>query len=605
MATPTYTTDLTTIVDFDGTPSSPSVAEPSTGWTAGRSPVVDTDYPIQNTNHASLTMNTTGKAGILCTNGSSFSWTSGNYLFGWIIWLAPGAIATKANGGLAMLCGDGVGSFKVFYVGGNSSGSYPYGGWQNFAVDPTMAYSEVFGSPSAYYIVGAGANVLSAVSKGNPLGFDVFRYGRGEFRVAAGEAGNYATFAGMATTNDNNSNRWGLFQAIEGGYKFKGLMVLGYGGLTNFTDSNKSIVIDNTEWVQSNFNRIEIRNASSVVNWTNITITALGTVSKGQFEVVDNAEVNLDSCTFTDMTTFIFQSNSAVTNSTFRRCGQITGGGADFDACLFTNSTAAVSLVLINLNQATNCTFQSDGSNHAVDLGTVPSTTSMNWNNYLTGYATSDGSTGNEAIRVNVAASQTLTINVGAGYSSPSVYNTGSGSVSVVSGQVTTSVTVTDLSDGSEISGARVLLWATTNVNKLPNAITSIIGSGTTATVAQTAHGLASGDNVIVSGVTNDDDYNGVFQVTVTNANEYTYTTTENLGSSPASGTIVVKWAIITGTTDGNGYIEDVRSFNNAQPIQGWVRKTSSSPYYQQGAITGTIDTSSGFDTNVQLATDE
>jgi len=400
MAAPAYTTDLTTIVDFDGTPSSPTVAEPSTGWTAGRSPVVDTDFPIQSTNHCSLVMNATGKAGALCTNASSFSWSTGDYLFGWIVWLAPGAIAEQNAGGLAMLCGSSTSAYKVFYVGGKSFGAYPYGGWQNFAVDPELTEDEVFGSPTDYYIVGAGANVLSAVSKGSPLGFDVFRYGRGELRVAYGSLGDgYATFAGMAAANDNTNNRWGLFQAIAGGYKFKGLMVLGYGGLTNFTDQNKNIVIDNTEWVQSDFNAIEIRNGDSIINWTGISISSLGTISKGTFEVVDDAEVNFDSCTFADMDTFIFQPGSTVLSSIFRRCGQVTAGGATFTESKFENSPAAASLLASSTNLITKCAFISDGSNHAIEIDTPGEYTFSG--HTFTGYATENGSTGNEVIYNN------------------------------------------------------------------------------------------------------------------------------------------------------------------------------------------------------------
>lgn len=328
---PSYTNDLTTIVDFDGTPSSPSVSEPASVWTAGRSPVVDTDFPIQSTNHASLTMNTTGKAGIFCDNGASFSWTSGHYLFGWIIWLAPGAIAERTSGGLAMLCGSSVSVYKVFYVGGKAFGLYPYGGWQNFAVDPTMTPSETIGSPTAYYIVGSGANVLSAVSKGNPLGFDVFRYGRGIFRIANGESGNYATFTGMAAANDATAARWGLFQFVQGGYKYKGLMYFGYGALTEFVDSNKSIVIDEMIFVQSNFNRIEFHNASSIISWNNISFNSIATVSPGQLEVVDNCTLTFDGCTFQNMDTFIFQSNSNVINTIFVKCKAITSGGGVFN----------------------------------------------------------------------------------------------------------------------------------------------------------------------------------------------------------------------------------------------------------------------------------
>jgi hypothetical protein len=71
---------------------------------------------------------------------------------------------------------------------------------------------------------------------------DVIRYGRGEIRIAGGELLVWLT-SGVALFNDNNNNRLGLFQQIDGGYKMKGLMTFGFGTLTQFTDANKSIVI--------------------------------------------------------------------------------------------------------------------------------------------------------------------------------------------------------------------------------------------------------------------------------------------------------------------------------------------------------------------------
>lgn len=479
MAAPSYTTDLTTIVDFDGTPSSPTVAEPTTGWTAGRSPTTDTDFPIQSTNHASLTMNTTGKAGILCTNASTFTWTSGDYLFGWIVWLAPGAIDSITNGGMAMLCGSSASAYKVYYIGGNSSGSYPYGGWQNFAVDPTMAYDEIFGSPSDYYVVGAGANVVSAVAKGNPLGFDVFRYGRGEFRIAGGESGNYATFSGMASTNDASSARWGLFQAVAGGYKFKGLMYFGYGSLTEFTDSNKSIVIDDSKYVQTDFNRIEIHNASSIITWANISITSLSTVSPGTLEVIDNATLNFDSCTFTDMSTFIFQSNSAITNTTFRRCGQITSGGGTFTGSLVTASTVAVDTAALVWNVATDTNGYLDdtkyvkGTNahHAIELGiSSPTTVTLSGITY-TGFSVSNNQ--NDSTILVSRTSGVVTINITGGGDTPTYKS--AGATVVINNSVAVSVIVKDTA-GYIIENVRVGIYVTADDTEILNALTNASG---------------------------------------------------------------------------------------------------------------------------------
>jgi hypothetical protein len=78
-----------------------------------------------------------------------------------------------------------------------------------------------------------------------------------------------ANFSGVALFNDNNNNRLGLFQQIDGD-KMKGLMTFGFGTLTQFTDANKSIVIEDSLFVLSTFNRIEVRNIASIVNWNNI-----------------------------------------------------------------------------------------------------------------------------------------------------------------------------------------------------------------------------------------------------------------------------------------------------------------------------------------------
>ena len=443
MTAPAYTTDLAVFKDFE---SAVTFGEFS-GYTGGRGQAIDTDYPIQGNSMMSVVMNTTGAAGVAVDYGSNISWTSGWAMFSWLIWLAPAAIDIKVNGGLVFCLGSSTSDYREWYVGGSNFGSYPYGGWQNFAVDPEVTYSAITGSPgTAYRWAGPGAKVISAVAKGSPLAVDVIRYGRGEFRVVAGESGNYATFSGMAAWNDDSSRRWGLFQAIEGGYKFKGLMILGYGGLINFTDLNKIIVVDNTQYVQSGFNRIEIRNASSTINWTNISMTALGTVSKGEFEIIDDAVVNLSSCTFTDMSTFIFKPKTTILDTTFRRCGLVTQNSAALTGCIF-GSTADASRALLanNPTAITNCEFISSGTKHAVEINT-PGEYSLS-DNIFTGYATSNGDSGNEVIYNNSGGQVTLNASGNIGVVS---YRNGSGATTSVVSSIT--LTLSGLKDGSDIS---------------------------------------------------------------------------------------------------------------------------------------------------------
>lgn len=167
---------------------------------------------------------------------------------------------------------------------------------------------------------------------------------------------------------------------------------------------------------------------------------------------------------------------------------------------------------------------------------------------------------------------------------------------------VDTSVTVKNES-GTNIQNARVLVWVTNGDNYFYQTAISITSSGTTATVTHASHGMSTGDYVIISGAT-EVEYNGTFQVTVTGGSAYTYTL-PNSTTSPATGTPVATFAVISGLTNASGYIEDNRVWSSDQAISGWVRKSDSSPFYSQGNITGTIDSGTGLSANIQLVGDE
>ena len=402
MAAATYTTDLTTLSTLDSAKTNSEF----TGYTKTAKPSSpDSDFPIQGTGHISAEQRQTGKGSIAVDNGSNISWTSGWNFFLWGVFLAAAAVDTDANGGVVMIVGSSTSAFNLWNVGGSDFGRYPYGGWQNFVVNPEVTPTSTTGSPGTNYRwVGMGCNVISAISKGSPYGVDAIRYGRGDIRVANGDSANgYATFLGIASQNDNTSNKWGLFQEQNGSYIWKGLMTLGYSTAVDFRDSNRVIAIDNTRSVSSSFNKIEIRQTGSNVEWDTIFISALGTTSRGAFECIDNATVEIKNSSFTDMDTFIFKSNSSLSNTTFRRCNQITQGGATFDGCLFSKSNASISLLLDDINEVSGCYFTSDGTGHAIQG--FPTAGSYTLDNLtFTDYASSNGSTGNEAIYVTASS---------------------------------------------------------------------------------------------------------------------------------------------------------------------------------------------------------
>ena len=611
MATPTYTTDLNDITTAE---SITNWAE-LTGHTGGGSPTNESDYFIQGS--YCVSQSTGVKTGTACGlqydygSDMSSSMNTGDCFFIWHIYLAANAIDTWANGGIRFGVGSSAGNMNFWNSVGKDFGRNPYGGWQNVAIDPTYDADTTDGTPTtAYQFFGSLPNILSAVSKGNPHGVDAIRYGRGDLIVEYGETADYATFDGMASTNDSQSNRWGLFSFQGGTYLWKGLISIGTASnAVNFVDSNRSIIVDDCPRTYTSFNKIEINNSNSVVTWNNIVFKALGTLSPGQLDVVDNADVNFDGCSFYDMDTFVFQSNSDVTNSIFQLCSGIDSGGGTFTGTkVLTPSTSVNDSVFI-----WNSTNNPDGylddmmftkganAHHAIEFGTSSPTTITLRGMSFTDFNASDNQ--NDSVLYIARTSGDVTIQA-VECTGTITYKSAGANVTITQG-VVTKIIVKDIDTGSIIEDARVLIKVADGSNFPYNDSVSITGSGTTATVTHTSHGLNTGDYVVILGVVNDDDYNGVYQITVSDENTYTYTTTETLNVSPATGTITATLALISGTTNINGEISDQRTMSSDQPIEGWVRKASGSPYYKQQIISDTVDSANGKEITILLIKDE
>jgi hypothetical protein len=165
--------------------------------------------------------------------------------------------------------------------------------------------------------------------------------------------------------------------------------------------------------------------------------------------------------------------------------------------------------------------------------------------------------------------------------------------------------TVTVTTDtGTPISSAAVALYAKDATGDLPYQETvTITNSGTTATVAHTAHGMLSDDKILIDGASLDAN-NGVYAIVVTSVDQYTYTMGSAPGSNP-TGTITSTWTALYGTTDANGQISMNKIFSVDQPVSGWARKSTSAPYYKTGPISGTIDTALGVSLTALLLSDE
>lgn len=488
MAAASYTTDLQS---FGANVTTTTGWSEPTGFTnTDGSGEVDTDLSIFGTSCYTEAQRKSGSGGLFYTTTEPADFVDGtDCIFGWFKFFAPNATGTKTSGsGIEMFVGSTSGNFNRYYIAG--SDTYAYGGWKNFVVNPNttaVTPSNTQGSPNGTHNgAGFGATLSYGIAKGNSYNIDIIRYGRGEVIITDGDLGNgYANFDDLATTNDNSTTaQWGLFQDVGGSFLWKGLMTLGVSGTpVDFRHSNRTITIDNTEFVQSDFNKVEINDATSNVEWTGITITSLSTVSRGDFECVDNATVDLTECTFVDMGTFTLQSNTSSTDNVWRRCGLITQGGATITGGTIQNSVSTTAAILSSqstIGSITDVSFiRTTGTTNAVDLGNLDGTvTSINWDgNQLTGYGTQTAgnnisSTANGAIALNFQTNFTFTINIVNGATTPTVEISGTGTVNIVAA---VTVNINGLKDNSEV---RVYTAGTTTELNGVESVSGGVGTG-------------------------------------------------------------------------------------------------------------------------------
>lgn len=607
MAAPSYSTDLATV----------TLNETNTGWseltghTTGGADATETDYYIQGTACVSQSTGTaTGTtAGMEYDYGSNVTFNTGDHFFIWQIFTAPGAIDTFNNGGMRFGVGPSTGNIKYWKCFGVDSSRYPYGGWVNTAIDPTLTADYTEGTPTANYrIFASWPNLTAAVSKGNPHGVDAIRRGRGQILATGGDSTNgYATFAGMAAKNDANDatngyNRWGLFQYQAGSYLWKGLMSLGSATTAvDFRDSNRNIVIDDTRRVASTFNLIEIKHASSYVTWTNINITALGTTSKGDLSI-DSTDpyVKFDGCTFTDMGTFLLRGSTDVVGTTFRRCGLVTQNTAEIQNTLFDKPSGAVGLLCNNIEYLANVDFISDGTGHALELTSAHAGSAWQMQNItFSGYAAGNGSTGNEAIYNNSGGAVTLYVN---STNAPSVRNGTGASTTLI--LTSTSVTVhAQTASGTAIEDAQVFLYAGLFGSLPAFEEVTISNSGTTATVTHGIGNWKDGGKVWIQGASHWQN-NGVFTISITDSTHFTYTMASAPGSNP-TGTITATYVLLHELTDFQGDAQTTVSVLLDQAVYGWVRKGSATPYYKTGPIGGNVPSEGSVTFTAILVKDE
>lgn len=608
MAVATYSTNMTDLYVGAGS---------TTNWSAlggGASGLnAETDYFIQGTGCTTKNAFASDKKGMIYDTGSdraSLIGTDGAFLV-WTTHATPNSLATIANGGIDLIIGSSSSAYKHWYVGG--SDTIEFMGWILAAVNPSETTDEPdTGSPSAVeQFVGVLFDLPSGgPTKGAPNAIDAIRAGRCDIIYEFGTSTDPdASFDGAVTDRGDVTDRWGLIQLVNGSYFCSGLHQLGSStNAVNFTDSNKTLFWRDHPAVTAPFNTVDIQNASSVVNLTAISWKALGTKSPGTWTTTDNATVNLTSCSFIDWGDWGFDTNTTVNGCTFLNCGQITHGGANMSNSIVSGyeGTANTSALIYNIaadpnGEMDNMSFtKGTAATHAIEFGTTSPLSMTLTGIDFSGYNVANGQNDSALHIKRTSGTVNITISGGSGTVS---YRTDGATVNIISGAVTVEARAA-LKDGTAVENARVYLKASNGTGPFPFEDTvTITRSGTTATVSHTAHGMATNDKIVLEGITDktEDNYK-VLQITVSDANTYTYTTTDS-GSTSYTGTILCTFVALNDLTNASGIAATSRVYSSDQPVVGWIRKSSASPFLQEGVLVGTVSSSAGFSgTGVMLA---
>lgn len=565
------------------------------------------------------------------------------------VWvLANGTMETLVNGGVAVILRDATPDEIGYHIAGSDVAGFRHSdgpvGWQCVVIDTSTLPSNT--TALAGTLVGLDVTVINGIGAmfktlSKALGgasncfVDTIRFGNDGLVIAGGTTGARGTFDEIATEDRSTTSgtAYGICRELGAGvFGLQGPLTFGLASASAnhwFQDTDVTVVFEDRGIGTDKYFFNLAANATdaghfqlglaagtnSGSNGCNIIVPA-GVGATMDFSDADFDDVLLydsDFIGFSNGVTFSSDPTNApgheVFACAFTLCGQIDPGQVNIKNCSVVISAAAEAMLLDGTNTLlSGLSFSSDGTGHAIRFrptGAGPFSYTLSDFSYDS-YAASDGSTGNEAILIDpVTSSADITLTKSGGDTPSIMLAAGyTGTFTLVTSSVTTTITVLDVTDGSAIQGVRVLVTASDSTGPLPfEDPVTITRSGPTATVSHSAHGLATGQKTIIEDA-DQAEYNGIQTITVVDADSYSYTVS-GTPATPATGTIISTGAIIDGLTDVAGKISDTRSLSANQPVTGQARKMTSSPVYKDGPITGTIDNSAGLPVTVQLIPDE
>jgi len=593
MATPTLGSPPTTI----------NAADVNTNWLI--TVTADSEFKKEGTNSMSGTLRNDLST---CQYGpvTGISMAS-QHMRCWINFGALPYLDTEAGSGMEFWVTDGTNTAYWIVFG---SDTY-FGGWKNVIVNFEGTPSSGTKPTGSVTTWGFRFNRTAAPANKINTWVDALRYGNG-YVITGGTSGDKVTLDNIYTVD--KASAYGVVDKVEGVFFGYGKLTFGNGATTTYINITGQVLVFTNSRVATGLYALIGQGAGCDITISASVFNSSGTTDTTRYAIdMDDANLAALSMTanfITRAAACTFKSGQTVTGNTFDNCGQITPAGANLSGSTVKGyaGTADTAALVWDVNTdpdglLDNIVFtKGSAAAHAIQLG-LTSPTTINLNGITFASYNAANSQNDSAILVS-RTTGTVTIYAN-GCTGTVSYKSAGAAVEIIQDSVAFSVTVKDTAvPPVVINNALVLVLASDDTGPMPynETVTSITNVGTTATVAHTGHGMLTNDKVQITGASLWQN-NGVFSITRTNDNEYTYTLPSAPGSSP-TGTIKATYAALYGLTS-SGVVSSSRVFTTDQPIIGRARKYGTSPpYYQTANFTGIIDSVTGFAVTVQLLPD-
>lgn len=410
---------------------------------------------------------TTGLNHTEFNRASALNVTTGDLVFGTYLNLAPRDYVdtgTAAQGGVYIILGSTSANWRAWVVGGQFSKTERADARNNFLIEPSFTTTQYASAGTADY---TSLDYMAFGSSGFYGAPAILWNELWELRtaiLAGGTTTNPFNFDSLINTVNNGCGNIPLIQ--QTGALGQIWIPLQFGGnenigiacnLNTFQWPRQADEVDYVDFhVANNSLGVEFygTGSSDKLHFTNCLFTSPSSYY-WRFNASHSASADIDfSGTTVVNANVTLRSTVTLDNVAFIDCGTCTQNSATLTNCSFSN-TQVTSSAPGAADNISDSSFTSSGTGHAIEIGGTAADMTLT-NVDFTGYAGTNGSTGNEAIYVNIA-SGTMTISISGG-TTPSIRT--AGATVTVQNAVTVRVTAKDANTLAAIQDARVLMEA-------------------------------------------------------------------------------------------------------------------------------------------------